>query len=107
MKKFASVLPVAAFMLLASNVAMAADEAGAPMNTAFLGAGLTMGLAILGGTLGQGNAARAMFESVSRNPQAAGRLNTPYFVGLAFIESLCLFAFVISYLLLTAGAGGE
>ena len=28
-----------------------------------------------------------MLESVSRNPQAAAKLNAPFYVGMAFIES--------------------
>lgn len=64
-----------------------------------LGAGLTMGLAALGGTLGQGMAARAAFESIARNPSAAGALNVPFFVGMALIESLVLFAFAVAFLL--------
>ncbi len=100
MKKIASVLPVVAALLIVSNVAFAADEPGAPMDVGNLAAGLTMGLAVLGGTLGQGQAAKAMYESVSRNPQAAGKLNAPFYVGLAFIESLCLFALVVSFSLM-------
>ncbi|MEN0064170.1 MAG: ATP synthase F0 subunit C [Myxococcota bacterium] len=100
MKKFASVLPVAAVLLLTSNVAFAEGDA-APMDVGNLAAGFAMGLAVLGGALGQGQATKAMYESVSRNPQAAGKLNTPFFVGLAFIESLCLFALVIAYVLAT------
>jgi len=101
MKKIASVLPVVAALLIVSNVAFAAEDgAAAPMNVGNLAAGLTMGLAVLGGTLGQGTAAKAMYESVSRNPQAAGKLNAPFYVGLAFIESLCLFALVVSFSLM-------
>ncbi|MEM6925287.1 MAG: ATP synthase F0 subunit C [Myxococcota bacterium] len=98
MKKIASVLPVVAALLLVSNVAFAED--GAPMDVGNLAAGITMGLAVLGGTLGQGQAAKGMYESVSRNPQAAGKLNAPFYVGLAFIESLCLFALVVSFSLM-------
>jgi F-type H+-transporting ATPase subunit c len=54
---------------------------------------------VLGGGVGQGLTARGMLESVSRNPQAAGKLNAPFYVGLAFIESLALFAFVVSFLI--------
>ncbi len=88
MKKSLSVLPVLLPVLLMSTPAFAAGD-----NT---GAGMTMGLAVLGGALGQGMAAKGMYESVSRNPAAAGKLNAPFYVGLAFIESLCLFALVVS-----------
>jgi F-type H+-transporting ATPase subunit c len=49
--------------------------------------------------MGQGKAAAAALEGISRNPGAAGRIQTPMILGLALIESLCLFAFAIAFLL--------
>jgi F-type H+-transporting ATPase subunit c len=66
---------------------------------AALGAGLGIGIAVLGGTLGQGKAAAAALEGISRNPGAAPRIQTPMILGLALIESLVLFALVITFLL--------
>ncbi|MEN9578751.1 MAG: hypothetical protein RJA70_1760 [Pseudomonadota bacterium] len=66
---------------------------------AALGAGLAVGLAVLGGGLGQGRAAAAALEGISRNPGAAGRIQTPMILGLALIESLVLMGFAIAYLL--------
>lgn len=66
---------------------------------AMLGAGLAIGLAVLGGGMGQGRAAAAALEGISRNPGAASRIQTPMLIGLALIESLVLFALVIAYLL--------
>lgn len=94
MQKILVILSVMVAMLTFAGPAYAQDAAASGMG---VGAGLTMGLAVLGGALGQGMAARGMYESVSRNPQAAGALNAPFYVGLAFIESLALFAFVIAY----------
>lgn len=93
MKKWTPVLFAMAALLLMSGDAYA-QEAGGSSN---MGSGITMGLAVLGGTLAQGMAAKGMYESVSRNPQAAGALNTPFILGLAFIESLCLFALVVAF----------
>ena len=92
MKKFLTVLPVMVALLAISGTAFAQD--GGSSN---LGNGLAMGLAVLGGGLGQGMAAKGMYESIARNPQAAGKLNAPFYVGLAFIESLCLFALVVAF----------
>lgn len=94
MKKFLTVLPVMIALLMLGTDAFA-QEAAIPKSN--LGNGLAMGLAVLGGALGQGMAAKAMYESVSRNPQAAAKLNAPFYVGLAFIESLCLFALVVAF----------
>ena len=62
-----------------------------------LGAGLAIGLAVIGGGLGQGRAAAAALEGISRNPGAAPRIQTPMILGLALIESLVLFAFLIAF----------
>lgn len=66
---------------------------------AAIAAGFAIGLGALGGTLGQGRAAAAALEGISRNPGAAARIQTPMILGLALIESLVLFALVIAYLL--------
>lgn len=63
------------------------------------GAGLAIGLAVLGGALGQGRAAAAALEGISRNPGASARIQTPMILGLALIESLVLLAFVIAFFL--------
>ena len=62
-------------------------------------AGFAIGIAALGGTMGQGRTAAAALEGISRNPGAAARIQTPMILGLALIESLVLFALVIAFLL--------
>jgi F-type H+-transporting ATPase subunit c len=88
---------------LVPMLAFAADEAGANANTvkayAAIGAGLAIGLGVLGGTLSQGRAAAAALEGISRNPGATARIQTPMILGLALIESLVLLAFVIAFFL--------
>ena len=73
---------------------------------ATIGASLAIGLAVLGGALGQGRAAAAALEGISRNPGATARIQTPMIIGLALIESLVLFAFAIAFLLQRKAAGG-
>ena len=63
------------------------------------GAGFAIGLGVLGGALGQGRAAAAALEGISRNPGAAARIQTPMILGLALIESLVLLSFVIAFFL--------
>lgn len=88
-----------------------AQTAGSAANTfdmqaaATIGAALAIGLAVLGGALGQGRAAAAALEGISRNPGATSRIQTPMIIGLALIESLVLFAFALAFLL-QAKAGG-
>jgi F-type H+-transporting ATPase subunit c len=89
---------------LAQPAAQAAGKAAANNFDAniglAIGAGIAIGLAVLGGGLGQGRAAAAALEGISRNPGAAGRIQTPMILGLALIESLVLFAFLIAFLIL-------
>ena len=100
MNKLAKVLPVAVALLAVSGTAFAQDG-GADMYKGYvgLGAGLAMAFAVLGGGLGQGLAAGKAFEGIARNPQAAGKIQTPMLIGLAFIESLVVFTFVIAFFL--------
>ena len=65
-----------------------------------LGAGLAIGLAALGGSIGQGRAAGTALDGIARNPGAYNRLFTPMILGLALIESLVIYALIISILLL-------
>ncbi len=63
-----------------------------------MGAGIGLGLAALGGGLGQGKTAAAALEGIARNPAASDKVFTPMIIGLALIESLVLYAFVIAFL---------
>jgi F-type H+-transporting ATPase subunit c len=78
---------------------VAASNAFDMQSAANIGAALAIGLAVLGGTLGQARAAAAALEGISRNPGAAPRIQTPMIIGLALIESLVLFAFAVAFLL--------
>lgn len=98
MKNVVAKVPALAALLLVATPAWAQDGSGGN-GLAFVGVGLTMGLAVLGGGLGQGNGLKAALEGISRNPQASGRITVPMFAGLAFIESLVILAFITAYLL--------
>ncbi|MBT8468874.1 MAG: ATP synthase F0 subunit C, partial [Deltaproteobacteria bacterium] len=50
--------------------------------------------------LGQGRAATAALEGIARNPNASGKILVPLILGLALIESLCIYALVISFTIL-------
>ena len=104
LKKLGPAALAATVVTLLSTSAFAQDVGGASNGNdvkmyAALGAGFAIGLAVLGGALGQGRAAAAALEGISRNPGAAARIQTPMILGLAFIESLVLFAFLIAFFL--------
>lgn len=64
-----------------------------------LGAALSVGLAAVGGALGQGMLAGKTVESMARQPEIAGKLQTAMILGLAFIESLVIYGLLVSFLL--------
>ena len=66
-----------------------------------LATGLAVAIAAFGGSLGQGKAIAAAMEATARQPEAGGRLFTFLILGLAFIESLTIYALVISFMLST------
>ena len=64
-----------------------------------IASGLAVAIAALGGSLAQARAISAALEATARQPEAAGRLFTLMILGLAFIESLTIYALVISFVL--------
>jgi F-type H+-transporting ATPase subunit c len=95
---------------LLSMVAMAFAEtnpqvAAAGLNVYFgvvLAAGLGIGIAALGTGIGQGLGLKGAVEGVARNPEASGKITVTMIIGLAMIESLCIYALVVSLILLYA-----
>jgi F-type H+-transporting ATPase subunit c len=82
---------------LFASAAMANDGATGGDAYASLGAALAIGLAAFGGSLGQGRTAAAALEGIARNPAAQNKVFVPMIIGLALIESLVLYAFVIAF----------
>jgi F-type H+-transporting ATPase subunit c len=87
-----------------SSVAMASD--GSAMSSGMwvffgvaLACGFAIGIAALGTGLGMGNAINGALQGVARNPEAGGRIFTMLVLGLALIESLCIYALVICLLM--------
>ncbi len=63
-------------------------------------AAIGLALAAFGGALGQGNLAARAMESIARQPEAAGKIQTAMLLGLAFIESLVIYCLLIAFILL-------
>jgi F-type H+-transporting ATPase subunit c len=62
-----------------------------------MGAGFSIGLAALGGGIGQGLTAGGALVGISRNPGASGKMFVPMILGLVLIESLAIYALLISF----------
>jgi F-type H+-transporting ATPase subunit c len=104
LSSLATVLVVLGFSSLAfaQGAAQAiSKESGLASNFGYiaLAAGLGIGIAALGGGIGQGRAAAAALDGIARNPGAAGQIRGPMILGLALIESLVIYALIISLLL--------
>jgi F-type H+-transporting ATPase subunit c len=104
MRKLLSFVTAAVLGVFTSGVALAAAEAapaGGDYSRAALAiaAGLAIAIGAFGAALGQGRMAAAAMESIGRNPNAADRIQLPMILGLAFIEALALYAFVIAFFL--------
>lgn len=65
-------------------------------------AGFGMALGTIGTGLGQGLAVKSAVEGVSRNPGASGKILTTMMIGLAMIESLAIYVFVVCMIILFA-----
>lgn len=57
--------------------------------------GFGIGVAALGTGLGMGNAINGALQGTARNPEAGGKIMTTMIIGLALIESLCIYALLI------------
>lgn len=66
-----------------------------------LAAAIAISVAAFGGALAQGRTAAAALEGIARNPAAQGKIFVPMIIGLALIESLVLYAFVIAFVKIT------
>ncbi len=64
-----------------------------------IAAGLAIGIAAIGGALGQGKIGAAAMDGIARNPQAAKAMFVPMIVGLALVESLVIYALVVAFML--------
>ena len=67
-----------------------------------IAAGIGMGIGSFGTGIGQGLAIKAACEGVARNPGASGKIMTIMMIGLAMVESLAIYVFVVAMIILFA-----
>lgn len=65
-------------------------------------AGLTMSIGSIGPAISEGRAVSSALTSIAQQPDASGTITRTLFVGLAMIESLGIYCFVISMILIFA-----
>ncbi len=61
--------------------------------------GFGIGVAAMGTGIGMGNAINGALQGTARNPEAGGKIMTTMIIGLALIESLCIYALVICFIM--------
>ena len=67
-----------------------------------IAAGFGMAIGSFGTGIGQGLAVKSAVEGVARNPGASGKILTTMMIGLAMIESLAIYVFVVAMIILFA-----
>jgi len=88
------------------SFAIAAGEAAAnisaidPKGLAGIGAGIAIGLGACGAAIGIGIAAGKALESAARQPEMFGKLQTMLLTSIVFMESVAIYALVVSLLLI-------
>ncbi len=102
--KLVLMLIVVGSALIFAPAAFAAEEgaaaagASAASGLAKLGGAIGAGLAVIGGGIGIGRIGGSAVESMARQPEAAGQINTAMIVTAAMIEGATLFAVVVGLL---------
>ena len=88
------------YFLAVTFVAFPAFAEGKVDGISAIAAALSISIAAFGGALGQGRAAAAALEGIARNPGAKGEIFTPMILALALIESLVIYALLVSFSIL-------
>lgn len=65
-------------------------------------AGFGVGIAAFGCGIGQGLGLKGAVEGIARNPESSGKVTVTMLIGLAMIESLCIYALVVALILIYA-----
>lgn len=112
-KRFVSAIAVlAAFALLVSlmSVTAFAAEDDAPQaaeaaqdnatGSKAIAAGIAVGVAALAGALGMAIAIGKSVESMARQPEASGKINSAMMLGLVFIETTIIYALIVAILII-------
>ncbi len=91
-------------MLAMASMAFAAEGGldSAAIGNICLAAALGIGIAAFGCGIGMGLGLRGACDGVARNPDVSGKITGTMILAFAFIESLAIYALVISFILLYA-----
>ncbi|BAV91734.1 ATP synthase F0 subunit C [Candidatus Desulfovibrio trichonymphae] len=103
MRKFLMTALNTAALLGMASMAFAADKLDpAALGFTCLAAAIGIGIAACGCGIGMGLGLKGACEGVARNPEVSGKITGTMILAFAFIESLAIYALVISFILLYA-----
>ena len=88
------------FISLAMVLSSAAASTISTKGLAGVGAGLAIGFGACGAAIGIGIAAGKALESAARQPEIYGKLQTMLLTSIVFMESIAIYALVVSLLLI-------
>ena len=80
-----------------------AGESGIRLSTTgvkALAAAIAIGLAAALGALGMGIATSKAVEGISRQPEASGKIQSLWMLGMVFIETVAIYALVVTILII-------
>ncbi|MDR2660543.1 MAG: F0F1 ATP synthase subunit C [Lactobacillaceae bacterium] len=68
----------------------------------YIGAGIALLGAAVGGGIGNGILMSKLLESIARQPELEGRLRTNMFIAMALVEAVPIIVVALSFLLINA-----
>ncbi|WP_320171714.1 ATP synthase F0 subunit C [Maridesulfovibrio sp.] len=89
-------------LVLAAGAAFASGVAPEVASATATATAIGMAIAAAGCGIGQGLGLKAACEGTARNPEAGGKITVTLILGLAFVESLAIYALVVNLILLFA-----
>ncbi|MFH1076369.1 MAG: ATP synthase F0 subunit C [Pseudomonadota bacterium] len=115
MKRFSiSTFSTVAMMVGLSSVAFAAEGEAVSASPSLdfyvwtvIAAGICIAFAAGLCGIGQGLGLKSAVEGIARNPESSGKVTVTMLIGLAMIESLCIYALVVSLILIFANPATE
>lgn len=96
MKLVRNFLNALALVLVFVSPAFANDGGASSSGLGEIAAGLAIAIAAFGGAISQGKTVCSALDGIARNPGSAGQMFVPMILGLVLIESLVIYALVIS-----------
>jgi len=83
-----------------TTVATAEETADSSTGSKAVAAGIVVGLAAAAGAIGMGIAVAKSTESMARQPEIAGKINSTMMLGMVFIETAIIYALIVAILII-------